>query len=70
MQAREVKAKVEISEQECKVKAVCNICGPRDVSELGAKLGDKPQTFSYLPRVIRFKEILYCQFSLHRYYLS
>jgi hypothetical protein len=36
MQAREIKAEVEITKQECKVKAVCNICG--DVSELGTKI--------------------------------
>jgi hypothetical protein len=38
MQAREIKAEVEVTKQECKVKAVCNICSSRDVNKLGAKI--------------------------------
>jgi hypothetical protein len=41
MQAREIKTEIEIAKQECKVKAICNVCGLRDMSELSAKIGQK-----------------------------
>jgi hypothetical protein len=38
MQAREIKAKVEITKQECEVKTVGNVCGLREVSKLGSNI--------------------------------
>ena len=38
MQAREIKAEVEITKQECEVKTICNVCGLREVSKLDSKI--------------------------------
>ena len=38
MQAREIKAEVEITKQECEVKTICNVCGLRQVSKIVSKL--------------------------------
>jgi hypothetical protein len=37
MQAREIKAEVEVTKQKCKVEAVCDICSSCDVNKLEAK---------------------------------
>jgi len=38
MQAREIKAEVEITKQECEVKPICNVCGLREVSKPDTKI--------------------------------
>jgi predicted neutral ceramidase superfamily lipid hydrolase len=65
MKAREIKAEVEITKQECEVKTIGNVCGLREVSKLGSKISNEHQTFSYHPRIIRLKKIVYGQFVLH-----
>jgi len=38
MQAREIKAEIKITKQECEVKSICNVCGLREVSKLDIKI--------------------------------
>jgi len=38
MQAREIKAEIEIAKQECEVETICYVCGLREVNKLGSKI--------------------------------
>ena len=65
MQAREVKTEVEITEEKCKVKSICDIWRiARHQTGCVDKLASS-QTFSYYPWVIRFKKIVHCQLVLY-----